>query len=91
MIDMYIMPYTMKPEKSSANSNASRRSVIHAYCQQFGDSDRRLRNLIGKHMYAVANSESKPSQQVVFVDGGGRTTFTNRKHPKKCSVMATSV
>ena len=91
VLDMYIMSYTMKPEKSSANSVASRRSVTHAYCQQFGDSDRRLRNLIGKHMYAVTNSESQPSQQVAFVDGGGKTTFTNRQHPKKCSVMATSV
>ena len=85
------MSYTMEREKSSANSNASRRSLIHAYYQQFGDSDRRLRNLIDKHMYAVTNSESQPSQQVAFVDGRGKTTITNRKYPKKCSVMATSV
>ena len=50
-----------------------------------------MRNLIGKHVYTVTNSESQSSQQVAFVDGGERTTFTNRKHPKICSVMATSV
>lgn len=35
ILDMYIMSYTMKPEKSSANSNSARRSLTHAYCQQF--------------------------------------------------------
>lgn len=42
-------------------------------------------------MNAVTNSESQTNQQVAFVDGGGQTTFTNRKRPRKCSVMATSV
>ena len=91
VLDMYIMKYTMKPEKSSANSDISRRSLTQSYCQQHFDSDKAVRNLIGKHMYEVTNSESQTNQQVAFVDGGGKTTFTNRQRPKKCSVTATSI
>ena len=91
VLDMYIMKYTMKPEHSSANSDIARRSLTQSYCQQHFDTDRRLRNLVGKHMHEITNSESQTNQQVAFVDGGGKTTFTNRKRPRKVSVTATSI
>ena len=50
-----------------------------------------MRNLVGKLMYEVTNSESQPSQQVAFIDAGGKSVFTNREYPKKCSVSSTSV
>ena len=72
-IEQYIMKYSFKGETNSAASDAIRRSITQAFCNQHTDSDKRVGNLIAKHMYEVTNSQSQTNQEVSFQEGGGYT------------------
>ena len=86
VIAIYIMKYTFKNEKSSASSKTAKRSLATSYYKHPTYSDKRVGNLVGKHMYNVTNLESQTSQQIAFLDGKGLSTCSSGKRPKKWSV-----
>mmetsp|Transcript_3966 Transcript_3966/g.8935 ORF Transcript_3966/g.8935 Transcript_3966/m.8935 type:complete len:1042 (+) Transcript_3966:4059-7184(+) len=84
----YSTKYCTKVDVSTGSWKKTSAEITKAYCEDEGNHDKNLRNLMGKQMNEITRGTTVPKDQGLYTMGGGPMHRISTSTPQACSVSS---